>query len=132
LYSAFAPASISFLDHRFRVGLADAFLHGLGRAVHQVLRLLEAQARKFADRLDDVDLVSPKALSVTVNSVFSSAAAAPPPPPPAGAATATAVAAAETPNLVFQILDQLRQLQYRHVGNRIEDFSFLLPTFRFS
>src|SRR5262245_28329372 len=44
-------------------------------------------------------LFPPNALSVTVNSVFSSAAAAPPPPPPAGAATATAVAAAETPNL---------------------------------
>ncbi|EDM84385.1 ribosomal protein L7/L12 [Limnobacter sp. MED105] len=41
-------------------------------------------------------LLSPAAVRITSNSVFSSAAAAP--PPAAGAATATAAAAAETPN----------------------------------
>src|SRR6185369_16427754 len=41
----------------FRVGLVDAFLDGLGRAVDQVLGLLQAQARHFAHGLDGVHLV---------------------------------------------------------------------------
>src|SRR3954469_16075616 len=32
----------------FGVGLADAFLHGLRRAVHEVLGFLQAKARHFA------------------------------------------------------------------------------------
>ena len=39
------------------VGLVHALLHGLGRAVDQVLRLLEAEVRDLADGLDDADLV---------------------------------------------------------------------------
>src|SRR5690348_16634340 len=38
--------------------LVDAFLDGLRRAIHQVLGFFQAQARDFADRLDDVDLVA--------------------------------------------------------------------------
>ena len=37
--------------------LVDAFLHGLGRALDQVLRFLQAQAREFANDLDDADLL---------------------------------------------------------------------------
>src|SRR5215472_7969708 len=45
------------LDRRGFV-LVHAFLDGLGRAVHQVLGFLQAQAGDFANRLDDVNLVS--------------------------------------------------------------------------
>src|SRR5882672_2852036 len=113
-----------FLDHRFRVGLVDAFLHGLGRAVHQVLRLLEAEARKFADLLDDVDLVFAESvkrhgeLGLLLGCCGTAA--------PAARRRRHRDRRGRRGNteLVFQILDQLRQLQYRHVGNRIEDFSF--------
>ena len=44
------------LDGR-RLVLGDAFLDDLGRAVDQVLGLLEAEARDLADDLDDVDLL---------------------------------------------------------------------------
>src|SRR5713101_4370689 len=44
------------LDRRGLV-FVDAFLDGLGGAIHQVLGFLETEARDFADRLDDVDLV---------------------------------------------------------------------------
>src|SRR2546430_8241489 len=43
------------LDRR-RLVLTDVLLHGLGRAVDQVLGLLETEARDLADGLDDVDL----------------------------------------------------------------------------
>src|SRR5882672_5162349 len=86
------------LHHRFRVSLVHAFLHRLGSSVDQVLRLLRPKPGSSRTALITFTLFSPNAVSVTVNSVFSSTAAAAP-PPPAGAATATAVAAAETPNL---------------------------------
>src|SRR5262250_3171429 len=38
--------------------LAHAFLHGLRRAIDEVLGFLESEAGDFADRLDDVDLVA--------------------------------------------------------------------------
>src|SRR4051812_15662628 len=41
----------------FRVGLVDAFLDGLRRAIDEILGLLQAQARHFAHGLDGVDLV---------------------------------------------------------------------------
>src|SRR5690606_11232603 len=37
--------------------LGGALLHRLGRAVHEVLGLLEAQARDLPDDLDDLDLL---------------------------------------------------------------------------
>src|SRR6201999_4083942 len=39
------------------IRLRDAFLEILGRALDEVLRLFEAEARDLADDLDDVDLV---------------------------------------------------------------------------
>src|SRR5690606_23898863 len=42
---------------RFGLFLRHAFLDGLRRAFHEVLRLLEAEARHLAHRLDHVDLV---------------------------------------------------------------------------
>src|SRR6266481_7709205 len=45
------------LDGRGLV-LVHAFLDGLGCAIHEVLGFLQAQARDFADRLDDVNLVA--------------------------------------------------------------------------
>src|ERR1700674_1853577 len=38
--------------------LIDAFFDGLGSAVDEVLGFFQAEARDFADRLDDVDLVA--------------------------------------------------------------------------
>jgi len=85
------------LDRRGLV-LADVLLDRLGRAVDQVLRLLEAKTGDLADRLDDVDLRAPASLRMTLNSVFSSTASAAAPPPPAPPpAAATATGAAETP-----------------------------------
>src|SRR5437868_14837689 len=45
------------LDGR-RLVLVNAFLDGLGRAVNQILGFFQPQAGDFANRLDDVDLVS--------------------------------------------------------------------------
>src|SRR6267378_8272249 len=45
------------LDSRCLV-LVYAFLDGLGSAINEVLGFLQAQARDFADRLDDVNLVA--------------------------------------------------------------------------
>src|SRR5215470_11078149 len=38
--------------------LADAFLDGLGSAVNEVFRFFQAEARNFANGLNDVDLVA--------------------------------------------------------------------------
>ena len=48
---------LQLLLRGFGVGLLDAFLDGLRRAVDQVLRFLQAEARQLAHGLDDVDLV---------------------------------------------------------------------------
>src|SRR5579864_1097737 len=45
-----------FLD-RLRFFLVDAFLHGLRRAVHQVLCFFQAKAGNFANNFNHVDLV---------------------------------------------------------------------------
>ena len=57
LTSTFAPASVELLLDRLGVGLVDAFLDVLRRAVDEVLGLLEAEVGDLADRLDDADLV---------------------------------------------------------------------------
>ena len=49
---------VELLLDRLGVGLGDALLDGLGRAVDQVLGLLEAEVGDLADGLDDVDLVA--------------------------------------------------------------------------
>ena len=45
------------LLHAVGVGLVDAFLDGARHAFDQVLRFLQAEARQFADDLDDADLL---------------------------------------------------------------------------
>ena len=81
-----------------RLGLGDLLLHRLGRAVHQILGLLQAEPGDLADHLDDLDLLVAGRRS---GSRRTPSAPPPPPrappPPAAGAATATA-AAADTPH----------------------------------
>src|SRR5690606_23404809 len=48
------------------LGLANALLEDLGRALDEVLRLLEAEARDLADDLDHVDLVGAGVLELDV------------------------------------------------------------------
>ena len=57
LSSTVPPASSSFFFMLLGLGLGDAFLDGLRRAVDQVLRLLEAEAGELAHDLDDLDLL---------------------------------------------------------------------------
>src|SRR5216684_5127035 len=45
------------LQNRFRIRLGHTFLDGLGRSIHQILGLLQAEAGDFAHSLDHVDLV---------------------------------------------------------------------------
>src|SRR5882762_850437 len=59
------------LQNRFRVRFGHAFLHGLGRSIHQVLGFLQPEPGELADRLITLTLFSPKPVSMTVNSVFS-------------------------------------------------------------
>src|SRR5690349_13078051 len=47
---------LELLLHGLGLVLADVLLHRLGRAIHQVLGLLEAETGDLPDRLDDVDL----------------------------------------------------------------------------
>src|SRR6185295_10642880 len=50
----------SFLElllHAFGIGLVDAFFDDTGHAFHEVLRFLQAEARQFADDLDDADFL---------------------------------------------------------------------------
>src|SRR5437763_1860323 len=48
---------LELLPHVFRLGLRELLLDRLRRAVHEVLRLLEAQARQLANDLDHLDLL---------------------------------------------------------------------------
>src|SRR5690606_15589013 len=57
-----AAGLLELLLHVLGLGLGDALLHGLGRAVHQILRLLQAEARQLANDLDDLDLLVSGAL----------------------------------------------------------------------
>ena len=57
LISTVAPCSSSLAFILAASSFDDLLLHGLGRAVHQVLRLLEAEAGQLADDLDDLDLL---------------------------------------------------------------------------
>ncbi len=77
--------------------LVDALFDGLRSAVDEVLGFFQAEARDFANRLDDVDLV---AADVGENDrefrlLFRRCRAAAAPPPPA----TTVAAAAETPKV---------------------------------
>src|SRR5262245_40745310 len=48
---------LQLLLHRLRLRLRHRFLHRLGRAVDQVLGLLQTETRELADHLDDLDLL---------------------------------------------------------------------------
>src|SRR6185437_938876 len=98
LISAFAPASSIF----FLIASASALLmpsfSGFGAPSTRSFASLRPRLVTSRTALMVFTLFSPAAVSITVNSVFSSAGAAPAPPPAPGAATATVAAAAETPN----------------------------------
>src|SRR5439155_3370185 len=99
LISAFAPASISF----FNTASASAFdtpsFTALGAPSTRSFASLRPRLVTSRTALMTLTLLSPMAVSITVNSVFSSAGAvAAAPPPAAGAATGSA-AAAGTPHL---------------------------------
>src|ERR1700722_2165056 len=51
------PGIGELLPDGFRLVLAHAFLDRFGRAVHEILGVLQAQAGDFANRLDDVDFI---------------------------------------------------------------------------
>src|SRR2546422_1726832 len=55
----FGAGVFELLLDRGGLVFVDAFLDGLGGAVHQVLGFFQAQAGDLANRLDDVDLVRP-------------------------------------------------------------------------
>src|SRR6185295_8701167 len=97
LISALAPASISFLRTASASALETASLTGFGAPSTRSLASLRPRLVTSRTALMTFTLLSPTAVSITVNSVFSSALAPAAAPPAAGAATATA-AAAETPN----------------------------------
>src|SRR2546423_432024 len=98
LISALAPASINFFKIASESALDTPSLTGLGAPSTRSLASFSPSPVSSRTALITLTLFSPAALSITVNSVFSSTAAAAP-PPPAGAATATVAAAADTPNL---------------------------------
>src|SRR6185503_4894127 len=95
--SPVAPASMSC----FRIASASALempsLTGLGAPSTRSFASFNPSPVTARTTLMTLTLLAPQLLSITVNSVFSSAAAAA--PPPAGAAIETVAAAAETPNL---------------------------------
>src|SRR5690242_18074066 len=96
LISAFAPASVSFLAMASASAFDTPSFTGLGAPSTRSFASLRPRLVTSRTALMTFTLLSPTAVSMTVNSVFSSALAAAA-PPAAGAATATA-AAAETPN----------------------------------
>ena len=55
--STAAPDLLELLLHVRRLGLGDLLLHGLGRAVHEILGLLEAEPGQLAHDLDHLDLL---------------------------------------------------------------------------
>ena len=91
----------------------------LGRAVDQVLGLLEAQAGHLADDLDHVDLLVARAREDDreLGLLLGRAAAAAAPPAPAAAIITGAAAAAETPHFSSSIFTSSRHL---HDGERAQ------------
>src|SRR5690348_11093713 len=124
LISALAPASISFLTIASASAFETPSLTGLGAPSTRSFASLRPRPVTSRTALMTLTLFSPKAVSVTVNSVFSSAAAAAP-PPPAGAATATVAAAAETPNFSSRSLIRLESssTDMLEIASRISAFA---------
>src|SRR5213594_3842871 len=111
------------LQNRFRVRFGHAFLDGLGRSIHQVLGFLQTEPGDFADRLDHVDLVfaepgeHDRELGLFFHRRGSSATAR-------RSGRRNRHRCSGHAELVFKVFDQLRQLQHRHVGNRIQNLCF--------
>ena len=64
--------------------------------------------------------LSPAAVRMTSNSSFSSASAAPPPPPPAAAAATRHGGGRGDAELLFEVLQQLGELEHGHAGDGVE------------
>src|SRR5713101_2333574 len=135
LISALAPASINFFKIASASALDTPSLTGLGAPSTRSLASFRPSPVSSRTALITLTLFSPAALSMTVNSVFSSTAAAAP-PPPAGAAAATVAAAADTPNLSSRSLISCdsSNTDMLEIASRISafatDISFLLNQFR--
>src|SRR6267142_889382 len=134
LISALAPASINFFKIASASALDTPSLTGLGALSIRSLASFRPRLVTSRTALITLTLFSPAALSITVNSVFSSTAAAA--PPPAGAAAATVAAAADTPNFSSRSLirwDSSSTVMLE-IASRISAFataiSFLLNRFR--
>ena len=84
LTSTSAPASLSFFSMSSASVLLHAGLDVLGRAVDEVLGVLETEARDLADDLDDADLVGAAALEDDGELGLLLGRLPPAPPPPAG------------------------------------------------
>src|SRR5213078_4943125 len=106
-------------------------LTGLGAPSTRSLASFSPSPVSSRTALITLTLFSPAALSMTVNSVFSSTAAAAL-PPPAGAAAATVATAADTPNLSSRSLisSDSSNTDMLEIASRISafatDISFLL------
>src|SRR5262245_36031481 len=98
LISALPPASTICFSNASASALEMPSLTAFGAPSTRSLASFSPRPVTARTTLITFTLLSPAAVSMTVNSVFSSTAGAAAPPPP-GAATATAAAAAETPNL---------------------------------
>src|SRR5258708_1615530 len=107
----------------FGVGLADAFLDRLGRAIDQVLGFLETEARELAHRLDDVHLVVTERgehdgeLGLFFRGRRGGGAG--------GRRTRDGNrSGGRNAELLFHRLDELGELEDRHRRDLVEDFSF--------
>src|SRR5207245_2400783 len=105
--------------HLRRIVLADVLLHGLGSAVHQVLRLLEAEAGQLAHDLDDLDLLVAGGHQhhVELGLLLHHRGRA------AGARARGhrhQRSRGRDAELLLVLLLQLRELEHRHVANQVE------------
>src|SRR5436190_3460868 len=104
----------------FGVGLRNRFLDRLRGAVDEVLRLLEAEARELAHRLDDVDLVfaGREQHDGELGLLFGSGGGG-----CSGGAGSGNRGGGGHAELVFHRLDELGQLEHRHRSDLVENFS---------
>src|SRR6266704_383522 len=111
------------LQNRFRIGFGHTLLNGLGRSIYKVLGLLQTEPGEFANGLDHVDLVfagrveHDRELGLLLDRGRRAPAAC-------RSGRCNRRRRRGHAELVFKVLDQLRQLQHRHVGNRIQNLCF--------
>src|SRR6266571_3549290 len=117
LISALAPASINFFKIASESALDTPSLTGLGAPSTRSLASFSPSPVTSRTALITLTLFSPNPVSTTVNSVFSSTAAC-------RSGRRNRRRRRGHAELVFKVLDQLRQLQHRHVGNRIQNLCF--------